>query len=341
MDQIEILERQREIMRRLSGVNLAEVTVNQSVVADAIETFLKALNRPVVPIMWARDSREAAALVVRAEQITPIDDVKVNPGTFREWFIRKEENWRNARDEAMTAAQSEVLQFVRDDLMTATQDQGNQQVWGAYGNALNFAARAYAECVWAREYYETEQRFRQYDIGEFERDWFPFVDAYEAGLWLFWLTGSEVIALPRPVVLAKGGQVHSENGAAVRWPEGREEYFVLNGVPVSREIVETPARELNPRLMLSEKNVNVRREIVRKIGFDRICRGLNAECIDSEGGYELLLLDLEDGRARPFLRMKDPSTGICHVDGVAPECRTVASALEWRNQTYVPPSVLT
>jgi hypothetical protein len=340
MEKTELLEKHREIMRRLAGVSLTDVTVNQAVVADAIEKFLKALNRPVVPIRWARDSREAAALVARAEHITPIDDVKTNPSTFREWFIRKEESWRNARDEALTAAQSEVLQFVRDDLMAANRDP-SPQVWGAYGNALHFAVRAYAECVWAREYYETEQRFRQYHIGDFERDWFPFVDAYEAGLWLFWLTDAEVVALSRPIVQLNGEQVHSEVGPAVRWPEGEEEYFVLNGIPVSREIVEAPARDLDPRLMVTEQNADARREIVRKIGLERVCQGLNAKCIDSEGGYELLLLDLEDGRVRPFLKMKDPTTGICHVDGVDPECTTVAAALAWRNQTDVPPSVLT
>jgi len=153
---------------------------------------------------------------------------------------------------------------------------GHTPFWYAAGNALDFAARAAAECAWAHEYYETESRFRQYDIDDFEKDWFPFVDAYEAGLWLFWLTGSEVIALSRPIVQLKGQQVHSEDGAAVRWPEGEEEHFVINGVHVPRAIVETPAHELDPRLILGEPKAAVRREIVRKIGIERVCRGLDA-----------------------------------------------------------------
>jgi hypothetical protein len=340
MDKIELLEKHREIMRRLTNVSLTDVAINQSVVADAIAKSLKALHRPVVPIRWARDWREAAALVASAEQVTPVDDVKVNPSTFREWFIRKEGNWTKARDEALTAAQSDVLRSVQE-ILIGTGDSSDSKVRNACGNALIFAARAAAECVWAREYHETEKRFRQYDIREFEPDWFPFVDAYEAGLWLFWLTGSEVIALSRPIVQLRGQQLHSEIGAAVRWSEGEEEYFVLNGVAVSREIVETPAHDLDPRLLLTERDPKVGREIVRKIGLERICRGLNAKCLDSAGGYELLTLDLQDGLAHPFLKMKDPSRGIFHVEGVAPECTTVASALEWRNQTHVPPSVLT
>ena len=39
--------------------------------------------------------------------------------------------------------------------------------------------------------------------------------------------------------------------------------------------------------------------------------------------------------------MKNPSTGDYHIEGVDPSCYTVAKALEWRNDTEVPPSVLT
>ncbi|MDX6501568.1 MAG: hypothetical protein QOG23_4828 [Blastocatellia bacterium] len=346
MEQRELAGWHREIMRRLVAVSLTDVKVNHPVVAGALEKVFKALNRPVLPIRWAKDGQDAQALIARAGVISEVDDVKVNPGTFRSGFIRKQDNWRNALDEALTAAQSGVLQFVIELICGGSEFEyrtkhGHASVWCTAGNALEFAARAAAECAWAHEYYETESRFRQYDISGFEKDWFPFVDAYEAGLWLFWLTGSEVIALSRPIVQLNGQQVHSEDGAAVRWPEGEEEYFVINGVRVTRVIIETPAGELDPRLILHERNAAVRREIVRKIGIERVCRGLNAQCVDRQGDYELLMLDLHDERARPFLKMKDPSRGIYHIEGVAPECETVASALAWRNDTHVPPAVLT
>jgi hypothetical protein len=94
-------------------------------------------------------------------------------------------------------------------------------------------------------------------------------------------------------------------------------------------------------MLLSELNTEVRREIVRKVGIERVCETLNAECIDRAGNYELLLLDLQDGRRRPFLKMKNPSVGVYHIEGVDPRCRTVAEALAWRNQSDVPPSVIT
>jgi len=181
---------------------------------------------------------------------------------------------------------------------------------------------------------------RQLHAG-FETSLLPFVAAYEAGLWLFWITDCEVIALSRPSLQLQAKQLHCEDGPAVHWPAGEDNYFYLNAVHVPRELVETPARELDPRTLLRERNAQVRREIVRKVGIERVCDALEARCLDSAGDYELLLLDLQDGRTRPFLKMKNPSVGVYHIEGVAPECQTVAEALAWRNQSDVPPSVLT
>jgi len=339
----ELLQQQREITRRLAAVSFTEVTINQIVVAEVLERFLKALHRPVLPIRWARDSRHARAILTQAQQITAINNVKVNPGTFRDAYTRKERNWIDTHYEVLTSAQHEVLQFVLRLLYENSPERESESdseyggIWYDCGNALDFAARAAAECAWAYEYYETEPRFRQYEISEFEKDWFPFVDAYEAGLWLFWLTDSEVVALSRPIVRLNGSQVHSEDGPAVYWAEGEEQYFVINGIHVPQLIVETPASELDPRLILHEKNLDVRREIVRKIGIERICSEL-ATSIDKQDDYELLMLDLGDDTPRPFLRMKNPGTSAYHVEGVTPELRTVVAALAWRNQTEVPPT---
>jgi hypothetical protein len=339
-----LLQQQREITRRLSAVSLTEVTVNQTVVAEALEKFLTALHRPVLPIRWARDSRDVHAILKQAQQVTAIDNVKVNPGTFREAYIRKERNWIDTHYEVLGLAQNEVLQFVirlmyeNSPEQASGSDSDHAGIWYDCGNALDFAARAAAESAWAYEYYETEERFRQYEISGFEKDWFPFVDAYEAGLWLFWLTDSEVVALSRPILRLNGSQVHSEDGPAVYWPEGEEQYFVINGVQVPREVGEKRAIDLDPRLLLHESNLAVRCEIVRKIGLERICGEL-ATSVDQEGDYELLMLNLEDDKPLPFLKMKNPGTGAYHVEGVAPELRTVASALAWRNQTDVPPTL--
>ena len=117
--------------------------------------------------------------------------------------------------------------------------------------------------------------------------------------------------------------------------------WALNDVLVSQEIVETPADGLDAALVVAESNAEVRREIVRKIGIERVCHALGAEVVDNRGDYELLELDLQDDLRRPYLKMLNPSTGDWHLEGVAPHIRGVEEALAWRNGTKVKPLLIT
>lgn len=42
-----------------------------------------------------------------------------------------------------------------------------------------------------------------------------------------------------------------------------------------------------------------------------------------------------------YLKMRNPSTGGYHIEGVHPDCQTVQEALAWRNFSEQMPSVLT
>jgi hypothetical protein len=46
--------------------------------------------------------------------------------------------------------------------------------------------------------------------------------------------------------------------------------------------------------------------------------------------YFTRLLATENVRSRSYLVMRNPSTGLYHMEGVPPEIRTVSSALAWR-----------
>jgi len=138
----------------------------------------------------------------------------------------------------------------------------------------------------------------------------------------------------------KGVQLHNDSGPAVLYRDGYALWF-LNGVDVGELIVTTPADQLDVNLILTTKNAEVRREIVRKIGIERVCDELKARVIDTQGDYSLLLLDLQDGRKRPYLKMLNPSIGTYHIEGVPPDCDTVEKAITWRNQTSEKPVILT
>lgn len=147
---------------------------------------------------------------------------------------------------------------------------------------------------------------------------------------------------PRPKVVKRlsDGSLHCPNGPALSW-DG-DDYYFLNGVAVDEKIVMTPGEKLEPSLITAEKNAEVRRELVRKIGVERILQKLGSEVIDKQGDmYELVLLDIGDNRKRPFLKMKNPSIALTHIEGVPPHIKTVKESLAWRNQTESSPEVLT
>lgn len=145
---------------------------------------------------------------------------------------------------------------------------------------------------------------------------------------------------PCKVNLNDNGDLHSDKEMAIYWRDGYGEYY-MNGVSMPENIILTRADKIDPKLVLTEKNAEVRREIVRKIGVEKLCRDLGAKVIDMKDNYELLELNLGDARMRPYLKMINPSIGTYHIEGVSPECKTVDQALEFRNGRVGRPVILT
>lgn len=143
---------------------------------------------------------------------------------------------------------------------------------------------------------------------------------------------------PETIKLNENG-LHNEKGPALVYPDGWC-IWSLNGVRMPSEYVTTPWNKLDPNLILKENNAEIRRELVRKIGIERIVDKLDAKIIDKEGEYELLTLNLGDNRVRPYLKMKNPSIGVYHIEGIRPGVKTVKEALEFRNGTKEKPDFL-
>ena len=147
---------------------------------------------------------------------------------------------------------------------------------------------------------------------------------------------------PRVLKVNERNQPHCSDGPFCKWSDGSALY-ALNGVHVPAWVVETPANEITKKMIFDEKNVDVRREIIRRIGKERLLEVLDYSVLDKMDDYKLITFDIGDGRVRPFLLMVNPSIGVQHVEGVSPEIITVKAALAWRNglKNYVAPGVIT
>lgn len=136
------------------------------------------------------------------------------------------------------------------------------------------------------------------------------------------------------------GAIHNDNGPAISYGGGIDIYF-LNGVKVPKYVVTTPPDQFDLQKILGSVNAEVRREIVRKVGIERMFKQLPIAIISKRGNYELLSINIGDGRKRPFLKMVNPSTGDYHIEGVHPTIGTVEEALAWRNGVDTLPLILT
>ena len=191
-----------------------------------------------------------------------------------------------------------------------------------------------------------------YDAGKLLDVTYSIQDAFHLGLWemqarscgWWWPYEKICVVSDRPLSIHMEPtmqnntyRLHNDHGPSINYRDGWQIYS-LHGVNVSEEIVMTSANNLNPELLLKERNAEVRREIVRKIGIEQCFNKLGAVLIDEEkniigGPYELLVLKLGDGRERPYLKMQNQSTGDWHIEGVPPWVTTVKEALHTRKPT--------
>jgi len=183
---------------------------------------------------------------------------------------------------------------------------------------------------WTAFYDFMQQIGVEYDAEWKFNEWKNFIK--NSGVFAMVLFENVAFACIRPAEVHRNsaGDLHSVKGMAISWKDGYGEY-ALNGVWVDKDIVMTPAEQLDPRIIFKEKNAEVRREIVRKIGMERTIVKCGAKTLDKRGSYELLTFDIGDGRERPYLKMRNPSIKCFHVEGVAPGIKTVNEALKWRN----------
>ena len=134
--------------------------------------------------------------------------------------------------------------------------------------------------------------------------------------------------------LNESGRLHKDESPAISYPDGWCIY-ALNGVTMMPYQVLTPAEKISAETVLQEPNVDRRRELIRKVGIERMLSKLPHKSLEQRGTYELLSIRLSDEipDAR-YLRMVNPSVGVFHLEAVDPSCNTITESLNWRNSNW-------
>lgn len=142
---------------------------------------------------------------------------------------------------------------------------------------------------------------------------------------MFW------VAKPKIHTLDVHGRrvIHNANGPALE--SDIEPLYFLNGVLMEESHVLTPAEKINPTAVMKEENVEVRRELIRKMGIEMLLAHLPHRVLDKAADYELISIDFPDlVQDARYLKMLNPSIGVWHLEGVERECTTVEQAINWR-----------
>ena len=232
------------------------------------------------------------------------------------WNPARGQVWNQVRNQVWYQVRGQVLDQVYDQVLDQLGHQVRNQVYGNHG------------AHWLGYY---DFFLKELKLG-CVKPMIPFINLAKYCGW--WAPFKDICLIqhrPKEIHLNEDKLLHKDGGPAISYRDGFS-LWRLNGVKVPQWLAETREEDIDPRKLLEIDNVQVRAEFVRKVGIERVCYSLGAKCVDKKDGYELLMLDLGDGRRRPYLRMQNPSVPeLWHVEGVHPDCDTVSEALVWRN----------
>jgi hypothetical protein len=258
----------------------------------------------------------------------------------------------SVRDSVGDSVRASVWDSVWDSVRASVGDSVRasvwDSVWDSVGDSVGDSVRA---SVWASVWDSVWDSVRDSGYGQHDANWLAFYEYFKEVCGLIEqtkrLTGHWMIArsanwyLPyknicwiserhNKLFTNERGRLHCENGMALTYPDGWGIY-ALNGILMKPEYVLTPAGELSPETVLKERSVDIRRELLRKIGVLKMKS--QGKIIETTGEYELIDMSpvFTGINYAPHLLMRNPSLpDTFHLEGVGPQCHTIEQAINWR-----------
>jgi hypothetical protein len=173
--------------------------------------------------------------------------------------------------------------------------------------------------------------------------WAPVLEAYAAGLWLYWVLHQEVVAVARPALQTVDGVLHAPDGPAVSWSGGAQYYF-WRGIRIPERLLREPDG-LTAREILAEPNQGIQGVMLERFGYDRFILELGAVRVQSDAFGALYRIRRPH---RAPLALVHVTNSTPEVDGVRkryflrvpPDVRTAREAVAWtfgmRSAEYAP-----
>ena len=339
--------------------------INHSKCEEIITEFYKSIGKKAPTFMYF-SSPIMCILAYEALSKLDCEKIKINKKLWNQLW---DQLWNQLQNQLWNQLGDQLEGQLRSQLWSQLWN----QLWNQLGNQLEGQLRSQ---LWSQlnNYFGGQQWLHWqyfYDycakIGvEYSEENNELLNLWkQEGENLHWWFPYENIVLisERPIRLSVNttGQLHDESKKAIEYNDGWGFYY-LNGIKMEEAHVTTESKKLDPVECLKESNVDVRRELIRKIGVELMLNKLPHKILDKKTvklaaipeqvlynvdntlsgniipatperiiEYELLSIDfpglLTDCR---YLKMLNPSIQTFHIEGVEKTCNTVQDAINWR-----------
>jgi hypothetical protein len=280
------------------------------------------------------------------------------------WKEARNEVWSEVGNEVEGEVWSKVVKEVWDEVKSEVWNEFDNEVWDeVWSEVDNEVWKEVRDEVGDEVRGELSKGLKNivfpYLYGSFDV-WYSFYDFFNqevfrlkesekfnivknmSKLGFVWTCKDFCVISQKPSKIKKNNKgLHADGETALEYAGllGTKMYY-LNGVKVPEYLAMTPEGELDIEFFKREKNADVKAEFVRKYGVERML-SLGTK-IDSYENYtnewytksEYELWDMkaifEGLDYVPYLKMKNQTTGIWHVECVDPSCRTIDDAIKYR-----------
>jgi hypothetical protein len=257
------------LIDRLAQVDPAKPRNDKAAIEKAVTAFLAALGLECPPLIWAEDARTGYRCVVQQAGVKGARKPRWDRRWEAAWFAARDaigDNERGAAwDAAYGSADAKAEAAAREKLWAAALDATRWAAWSSVPAAARGAVWDHPGKPWedARigiAYLNGLAVFDHPAIAKYADIELAMLDAFEAGLFRYWITRSSVICVMQPTLSVVDDELHRADGPAVRWPTG-EQYFFWRGVEVPAWAIEEP-KGITDEAMRDEESENVRRAMI-------------------------------------------------------------------------------
>jgi hypothetical protein len=322
-----------EVLRRLQAIDKNERVLDKPKAEDALSRHFAAAGLARPPVFWAKDADEGRERMFGARPV-----VGVNAKAWRHVELVALQGvgrlvidalWTDAAEATHLTSRDSARDLLRDAAWSALESRalfmsnlrGRGLPLGDRGMHPRSAALAASLAAAWRP-----QMRRHISI------WEPFLDASEAGLWVFWVVEHEIVAVPRPILRGIQGRLHHDTLPAVEWPSSQP-WWVWRGVRVPREVIEDPGA-ITLATIAAERNVELRRILIERYGHARYLSDLGARPVSTDdfgtlywvempGDEPLALVKVVNSTPEPDGTRKD------YFLRVPPRIKTAQAAVAW------------